>query len=200
MIFGCHETQNDAIENSISKQRVVWRVSSRQQIVLSCGYVLFFSLIETNHTKIETMEDKDKEAASSSPHSGSKDSDKPDLPTTVNVPAAASHFLPIEGEENFAGRQGPSSSSGNSSDTTSEDKKKKRSSVEVTSSTALTDSESSSELAPREKEKRRRIEYLSTAKGGLRTSNEKLHEENRKLRETIEAIRNESNKKTKEEK
>ena len=144
-----------------------------------------------------------KEPSSSSP-SESKGSDKPKSqkpkpPSTVSVPTQSSHFLPIEGgEENFAGRQGPSSSSGNSSDNTSEEKNKKRSAdnqASASATTSLTDSESSSELPPREKEKRRRIEYLSTAKGGLKSSNDKLVEENKKLRKTIEAIKAQRDKK-----
>lgn len=127
------------------------------------------------------------------------DSDGQKPPSTVNVPLHSSHFLPIEGgEDNFAGRQGPSSSSGNSSsDNTSEQKKKRAADYQAsaTGTTSLTDSESSSELPPREREKRRRIEYLSTAKGGLKASNDKLVEENKKLRETIEAIKAQGGKK-----
>ena len=147
------------------------------------------------------MEKQDPSSSSSPSESkgtGKVDSDERKPPSTVNVPAQSSHFLPIEGgEHNFAGRQGPSSSSENSSDNTSEEKKKRAADNQASASatTSLTDSESSSELPPREREKRRRIDYLSTAKGGLKTSNDKLLEENKKLRETIEAIKAQQDKK-----
>ncbi|CAJ1934512.1 unnamed protein product [Cylindrotheca closterium] len=136
--------------------------------------------------------DKEPPTSSTSETKGSDESST--VPSTVDVPAASSHFRPIEGgEENFAGRQGTSSSSGDSSEQSSKEKetKKKRAAVDsqVSATTSLTDSESSSELPKREREKRRRIDYLSTAKGGLKKSNVKLAEENKRIRDAIKNLK-----------
>lgn len=153
--------------------------------------ILLTRLVTSNTNKTTIMDNSEPPTTTSLYEKGSEESSK--VPDTVNVPTESNLFMPIEGSEaNFAGRQGTSSSSdgGDSSDQSSEEKKKRAATDNTASNTtSLTDSESSSELPKREREKRRRIDYLSTAKGGLTTSNEKLAEENRSLRDAIKVIR-----------
>lgn len=136
---------------------------------------------------------EDNEHPSTSPPEKKARDESPKVPSTVNVPAKQRRFMGSEGsEENF---EKISSSSGISSDQSSEDKKKSATADnQASTTTSLTDSGSSSEIPKGEsRQKRRRIDYLSTAKG-LKTTNEKLVEENKSLRLAIKAIKEQKDK------
>ncbi|KAL3931756.1 MAG: hypothetical protein SGBAC_011162 [Bacillariaceae sp.] len=127
---------------------------------------------------------------STSPPEKKARDESPKVPSTVNVPAKQRRFT--GSEENF---EKIGSSSGISSDQSSEEKKKSAAAdYQASTTTSLTDSGSSSEIPKGEsRQKRRRIEYLSTAKG-LKTTNEKLVEENESLRLAIRAIKEQKDK------
>lgn len=91
----------------------------------------------------------------------------------------AERFLPIQGEENYNGRPPLDSCNGNSN---SDNKADNEDPCDQSQSSSSTDRNNTNN-------KSRRIEYLTTAHGGLEASNKKLSKENESLRQIIKSIK-----------